>query len=239
MAQTCKGTIVVVGAHPDDETLGCGGAVAKRIKEGWDVVVVVLTDGDQLYSAVLGISTDPSPAEVGRIRQEETRRATRILGVRPRNVLFLGYGDGHLAERADEATADLVRVLQERKPAEVWSLSEYEHHPDHVAASRIAREACAGAGGRMRLLYYIVSLRYGLTLDAIPLEFTGVDVSAYLPLKREAVSEFRSHLGTLSKVQKQPMWKDADDYLRPEEPFASLSLPSGGWPASSRSSGPA
>lgn len=219
-SERSRGTILVVGAHPDDETLGCGGTVARRIKEGWDVVVVVLTDGDQLFSVVLGISTDPSPAEVGRIRQEETRRATRILGVKPRNVLFLGYGDGHLAERADETTADLVRILQEREPAEVWSLSEYEHHPDHVAASRIARAACAGAGGRIRLLQYIVSLRYGLTRDAIPLEFTGVDVSAYLPLKAEAVSQFRSHLGTLSQAQKAPMWKDADSYLQPEELFA-------------------
>ena len=215
-----KGTIVVVGAHPDDETLGCGGAVARKVKEGHEVGVVVLTDGDQLYSVVLGIHLDPSPAEVGRIRQEETRRATHILGVKPQNVLFLGYGDGHLAERAEEATADLLRILQERKPEEVWYLSEYEHHPDHVAASRIAREACAQAGGPIRLLQYVVSLKYGVALDTVPLKFAGVDVSAYLPQKREAVSQFRSHLGMLSKAQKEPMWKNADNYLRPDEPFA-------------------
>ena len=222
MAKSKKstGTIVVIGAHPDDETLGPGGALACRIREGWEAVVVVLTDGDQLYSVVLKIHEDPSPAQVGRIRQEETRRATRILGVKPQNVLFLGYGDGHLAERAVDATANLARILQERKPVEVWSLSEYEHHPDHVAASRIARAACAQAGGTARLLYYIVSLKYGLTLDTIPLKFTGVDISGCLPQKREAVSQFQSHLGTLSKTQKAPMWKDADNYLRPEEPFA-------------------
>ena len=215
-----KETIVVVGAHPDDETLGCGGAVARRIQEGREVVVVVLTPGERLYSIVLGIDTDPTPEEVGRIRQEETRRSTRILGVKPENVLFLGYGDGKLADREAEATGELARILRERRPVEVWSLSEYEHHPDHVAASRIARAACARAGGTARLLYYIVSLKYGLTLDAVPLKFTGVDISAYLPQKTRAVHCFRSHLGTLSKAQKGPMWQNADNYLRPEELFA-------------------
>jgi len=215
-----RGTIVVVGAHPDDETLGCGGAIARRIDEGHEVVVVVLTDGDLLYSAVLGIHEDPSPQEVARIRRNETLQATRILGLRSENIIFLGYGDGTLAEHEAEATEELARILSERRPAEVWSLSEYEHHPDHVAASRIARAACRRAGGTARLLYYIVSLRYGLSLDAIPLKFSGFDISAYLPLKRQAVQCFRSHLGTLSPAQREPLWKDADRYLQAEELFA-------------------
>jgi LmbE family N-acetylglucosaminyl deacetylase len=215
-----RGTIVVVGAHPDDETLGCGGAVARRIAEGHEVVVVVLTPGEKLYSVVLGIDTAPTPEEVGRIRQEETRRSTRILGVRPENLVFLSYGDGRLAKRETEATEELAGILRERQPVEVWSLSDYEHHADHVAAARIARAACARAGGTARLLYYIVSLKYGLTLDAVPLEFRALDISAYLPQKREAVSQFRSHLGTLSPAQKGPLWQNADAYLKPEELFA-------------------
>ena len=214
-----KGTIVVVGAHPDDETLGCGGAIAKRIKEGYEVAVVVLTDGDQLYSVVLKIHEDPSPKEVARIRQEETRRSTRILGVKPENVIFLSYGDGRLVEAIADATAALTRILEERRPVEVWSLSEYENHPDHVAASRIARDACARVGG-IRLLRYIVSLKSGTTLESVPLKFMPLDVSAYLPLKREAVKQFQSHLGMLSKAQKAPIWKDAEAYLKPEELFA-------------------
>ncbi len=215
-----KGTILVVGAHPDDETLGCGGAVARRLSEGHEVVVVVLTPGERLYSVVLGIDADPTPAEMGRIRQEETRRSTRILGVRPDDVLFLSYGDGTLSLHEAEAARDLAAILRERQPAEVWSLSDYEHHADHAAAARIVRSAMEEAGGGARLLYYVVSLRYGLNPDAVPLKFTGLDISAHLVQKREAVHQFRSHLGTLSPAQKAPMWANADNYLHPVELFA-------------------
>ncbi len=210
-------TIVVVGAHPDDETLGPGGAVARRIREGWEVVVIVLTGGANLLKAGLGITADPSPEEVARTRRDETRRATAILGVKPENVIFLDYGDGSLAQREEEATEQLAALLKEHAPVEVWSLSEYEGHPDHVAASRIARAACAGTGIRLRR--YVVSLRYGLKREDIPERFEPEDISEVLPLKRRAVNEFQSHLGMLSKQQEKPLWEDPDRYLRPEEPF--------------------
>jgi LmbE family N-acetylglucosaminyl deacetylase len=40
-----KNTILVFAPHPDDEVFGCGGVMAKRIFEGYDVFVVFLTDG--------------------------------------------------------------------------------------------------------------------------------------------------------------------------------------------------
>ena len=84
-----KGTIVLFAPHPDDETLGCGGYLAKRIDEGYKVFVVVLTMGEKLFSHVLKIFEDPSPREVCDIRRDETRRATEILGLKNEDLLFL------------------------------------------------------------------------------------------------------------------------------------------------------
>ncbi len=212
---------MVVGAHPDDETLGCGGAIARRLSEGHEVVVVVLTRGERLYSAVLGIDTDPTPEELGRIRREETRQATRILGVHPGNLVFLDYGDGSLAVREAEAARDLAMVLRERRPAEVWSLSDYEHHTDHAAVARIVRSAMEEAGGGARLLYYVISLRYDVTPDAVPLDFKGVDISAHLAAEargRPAVPQPLGH--ALARAESGPCGGNADNYLHPEELFA-------------------
>jgi LmbE family N-acetylglucosaminyl deacetylase len=214
-----KRTIVVVGAHPDDETLGCGGSVARRIQEGYEVRIVVLTDGEHLLSVFLGIGSDPSPDDVARLRKEETRRAAAILGVPSSSVLFLGYEDGGLAGQKERATEQLAGLLREWAPAEVWSLSGYEQHPDHVAAAEIVRAACCLAGGAMRRLQYVVSLRKGLSLDAVPLRPAGVDVSAYVSVKKQALGVFQSHLGTLSRDQKKPLAESFDQYLVAEEPF--------------------
>ena len=50
-----KKRIIVFAPHPDDETFGCGGVMAKRNSERYNVNIVVLTDGRHAYSTVLGI----------------------------------------------------------------------------------------------------------------------------------------------------------------------------------------
>ena len=43
--------------HPDDETWGCGGTVAKKISEGYEVLIMVLTDGRYAFQKMLGIES--------------------------------------------------------------------------------------------------------------------------------------------------------------------------------------
>ena len=81
--------IIIFAPHPDDETLGCGGTIAKRISEGYEVFVVVMTDGRYAFMNVLDIDSDPTPEELKEIRKEEVKRATGILGVPEENLVFL------------------------------------------------------------------------------------------------------------------------------------------------------
>jgi len=94
-----KGTIVLFAPHPDDETLGCGGYLANKIDEGYEVFVVVLTMGEKLFSVMLNIVEAPSPREVCAIRRDETRRAMKILGLKPENLLFLDFEDALLENK--------------------------------------------------------------------------------------------------------------------------------------------
>lgn len=219
-----KGTILVVGAHPDDETLGCGASLAGKIRAGYDVFICVLTDGRGLLTR-FDIMSDPSPEEVARIRKQETLRATRLLGMKEGDVLFLDYENGKLAEHVEEATEKLARLIRERSPVEVWSLNEYEGHPEHVEAGRIARSAGQQAPGDVRQLQYAVGLKYDLSPEVIDEVFTKVDVTDWLPPKREAISQFRSHLDRLSEKQEAPLWQNADRYLKPYELFVTMDEP--------------
>ena len=90
--------LLVIAPHPDDETVGAGGAIATARHRGWDVTVVYVTSGDGFWQAVRKPSEAfPQPEAMrayGAKRAEEARRASGRLGVPAANVLFLGFPDG-------------------------------------------------------------------------------------------------------------------------------------------------
>lgn len=214
-----KRTIVLFAPHPDDETLGCGGYLAKRIEEGDNVFVVVLTMGEKLFSVMLNIHEDPSPPEICAIRRNETRRAMKILGLKPENLLFLDFEDAMLEKQQDAANAEVMRILQEKAPDEVMCTSQYEGHPDHVAAYWIVRGACEKIGSKIPMRRYITSLKNGMQTGQLPEAIESVDITKYLPLKKQAVAQFQAHLGILSKKQASPVAVSFDEYLNTEERF--------------------
>ena len=216
--RAAPGPVLVIAPHPDDETLGCGGLIARRRSEGRRVVVVVLTDGRALLVR-FGILTDPTPEEVSRLRKDETRRAFRILGGDPADLRFLDFENERLIEKKAEAVAKVAAMLKEIKPSEVYVTSPFEAHPEHVAANAIVREARAAAGVLPTLFEYSVSPRKGQPAPGPPRRRLEVDVSAQRAREREALGVFRSHLGILSPRQTKPLAADYDGYLTPVETF--------------------
>jgi LmbE family N-acetylglucosaminyl deacetylase len=79
-------------AHPDDETFGPGGTIARYAREGVRVSVIIATSGQAGRAAGLAATPD----ELGRIREEEALAAARFLGVA--DVHLFGYTDGKLDE---------------------------------------------------------------------------------------------------------------------------------------------
>lgn len=89
-------TVVVVSPHPDDESLIAAGRIRAAIARGDVVKVVIVTNGD--YRGV----------GVGLVRQGESVGAIGTLGLAEPDVIFLGYGDGSLAEIARSAPGRVV-----------------------------------------------------------------------------------------------------------------------------------
>jgi LmbE family N-acetylglucosaminyl deacetylase len=216
--EAASGPVVVLAAHPDDETLGCGGLIARRTAEGRRVVVVVITDGRALLGR-FGIDRDPSPAEVAQMRKEETRRAVDILTAGRAEILYLEVENERLVEEQADVTRRVTALVGDLKPAELYAPSAFEGHAEHVAANEIARAACASTGACGALFEYIVSLRRDVSIDTVPRRRIGVDVSAYRDLEREALAQFKSHLDVISPKLTAPLTPDYDRYLTDEEPF--------------------
>ena len=96
--QTLK--LLAVLAHPDDESLGFGGTLAKYAREGVETHLVTAARGER--GRFFGHGKDADPAEVGPVREAELRAAADVLGIR--EVALLGYGDAVL-DQTDPATA--------------------------------------------------------------------------------------------------------------------------------------
>jgi len=137
-----------VFAHPDDESLGCGGTLARYAAEGVEVSVVTATHGQRgrFRGIAAGAEGHPGEAELSRIREAELRAAARVLGVR--DLSPLGYPDGDL-DRSDprEIIARIALHLRRVRPQVVITFAPEGAygHPDHIAISQFATAALVEA----------------------------------------------------------------------------------------------
>ncbi len=136
--------LLAVTAHPDDESLGMGGALARYADEGVGVYLVCATRGES------GRCGDgfrrPPPEEVGRIREQELRAAAAELGVR--EVSLLDFRDGTLdSVDPGEAIAKIAGHLRRVRPQVVVTFGPEGAygHPDHIAICQLTTAAVVSA----------------------------------------------------------------------------------------------
>ena len=132
---------MVIMAHADDAEWTCAATMAKMCAEGWEVVLVLCTDGSK--------GTDDSEMtseRLAEIRAEEQRESGRILGLK--EVVFLGYPDSYL-EPTLQLRRDLAREIRRHRPDVVITEPPtrdidsryYGSHPDHLATGEAALAA--------------------------------------------------------------------------------------------------
>jgi LmbE family N-acetylglucosaminyl deacetylase len=145
-------------AHPDDESLGTGGILARYSTEGIDTFVVTATRGERGRFDDKG--TRPGLDVVGRTREAELRSAAQELGVR--EVVLLDYVDGDL-DRAEpaEASERIAAHIRRLRPHVVVTFDPFGAygHPDHIAISHLTAAAIVRAADSHRVskFYYFVN----------------------------------------------------------------------------------
>lgn len=170
--------LLVVAAHPDDETLGAGGLIADFAARGLPVRVVMVTDG----------SPDGDPVMVRR-RSAELHAAVASLAP-DAAIVELGVRDGSARERRASIERDLERVIG-RVSASTLLAAPWvgDGHRDH----RVVGEAVLAAAGARRVLAYPIWMwHWGSPLDALPAESGTLAVDA--AAKADAIARYRSQI---------------------------------------------
>lgn len=215
--------LLVVVAHPDDESFGCGSVLAYASAAGFDTAVLCATRGEAGVSRV-------RTHDLAATREAELRAAAAILGVG--HVRVLGYADsgmdgelpeGSLAGAEPSAVmADVRAVVEELQPDVVVTLDASDGHRDHAAVRDATLAAVDAASTAPRATYlwclarssmqrwashmraagggeaYLSTAELGTPDDEIT---TLLDVSAHLDTRWEAI---RAHASQASPYDELP-----------------------------------
>jgi LmbE family N-acetylglucosaminyl deacetylase len=152
-------TLMTVHAHPDDETIGTGGTMARAAAAGQRVVLVTCTRGEQGEIVVADMDTPDNHRRLGEIRAAELERAMGVLGVTEWENL--GYHDSDMMGRPgnhdprsfwradlDEAAGRLVWLIRRYQPDVITTYNSFGGygHPDHIRVHDVTIRAFPRAG---------------------------------------------------------------------------------------------
>jgi LmbE family N-acetylglucosaminyl deacetylase len=171
---------MIFAPHPDDEVLGCFGAIMSHPNREEDVVVIYLTSGERGDSSI-------SPMLMKKTREQEANEVMSTLGIR--KYQFLGLPDGALTN--DPATARVITdVIAKHDPVCVYAPNGKEPHKDHRAAFKVITEALESLASEKKsfeIRYYEV---WG-SLDKFNLV---IDISSFAARKKKVIRMYESQL---------------------------------------------
>lgn len=183
---------VCVFAHPDDESFGPAGTIAKLATTG-EVYVICVTDG----------GSKGGPKELSKVRKKELLHASKVLGVK--KVFFLKYKDGELRNNIYHKVAkDIQEIVSSIKPDTLltFELRGCSGHIDHVFTSMVTSYVFRESRFIKNILYfcdpdrvnkfvrkYFIYHPLGFPRSSVDLIF---DVSEVQKLKEEAIMSHKS-----------------------------------------------
>jgi LmbE family N-acetylglucosaminyl deacetylase len=249
--------LLCVLAHPDDESLGVGGILAKYAHEGVATYLVTATRGEHGW---FGPEDEyPGPEQLARQREKELGSAAQTLGLQ--EVHMLGYEDGQLDQGVPDEVIDIIAGhLRRIKPHVVITFDPYGvyGHPDHIAISQFTTAAIVAAANgdgkngrsshRVSKLYYSVEKRatlatYEEAFGELVMHVDGqerrapgwpewamtthIDTSAYSQQVWQAIACHQSQLPGYQTLQDLPR-EQYDALWHTESFYRAFSLVNGG-----------
>ena len=185
--------LLVLAPHPDDESIGCGGTLAKWRHAGLPAKVLFITDGRLGSRALRQLpESDPARGEAQRslidTRKSEAHAALHELGVE--EFAFADVPDGELWNHVDQVARIIVETIEDYRPDVIMLPFLTDRHPDHVAAGVCLLAALRQLGphllGRLTCAGYEVWS---------PIQANSVvDISAWVDKKTSAICAHASQL---------------------------------------------
>jgi LmbE family N-acetylglucosaminyl deacetylase len=197
VAQICAEPVLVVAPHPDDEALGCGGAIALLRLMGYTVRILVVSDGTQSHPR----SQKYPKFALQQLRAAETIAAMGWLGVNKSQLTFLQLPDGEVpgigALGFGSAVDRSAAYLTATAPQLVFLPWRHDPHPDHRATWQILTAAIARLPHPPRSIEYPIwdwDVQQRDLSNRLLITPWRLNISPVLELKRQAIDLYRSQL---------------------------------------------
>lgn len=189
------GTTLVVAPQPEDESLGCGGAIALLRSMGYRVHVLYFTHGN------LGKTEEPLVTDslFRKIKEEEAVNALEKLGMTKESATFLHLRDRLVPEKGEPGFEEAVRLcmneLESFMPETVLMPCRFHTYDDHYASWQIMQEAIR------QMIYQINTIEYMVwkgakgnqeILSTNALKPWRLDIKPVIEQKIKAVAEHRT-----------------------------------------------
>lgn len=217
--------IVIVIAHPDDESYGLGGTIAKYSSQGVEIHLITATNGEKAkLTDSHKINTD-----LGQVRKEELSEAGKILKIQ--RIYFLDYPDSLLDTiPINKLKSKIKSIIEKVEPQIIITCDRngITGHPDHRYISRATSEVFYELHMEERVLknnkrsapfklYYLTFpddwfdnlpwirkfvLRRRIKGTAADKITTEIDISPFSAIKKKACNAHKSQMDNLNRIQK-------------------------------------
>lgn len=220
-------TVLVIAAHPDDEILGCGGAMARHIKQGDNVISVILAEGITSRDKIR--NRDIHENELSELAKA-AKKANEILGVKTLRMFDLPDNRMDSIDRLD-----IVKVvesfIEEYKPDIVYTHHNGDVNIDHRRIQEAVITACRPIPGNhfvKRILFFeTASSTEWMTPHSAPAFLPNwyVDISETLTDKLKALEAYESemrewpHARSIKALEYLGKWRGANIGVNAAEAF--------------------
>ena len=181
-----EGTVLIVNPHPDDETFGCGLAMAAAAMKGRTIAIVLLTDGEGSHPSAKTIA----PNELAELRSSEFARALKILVPSRRvDVLRLHLPDGKSRYEAS-LLKEVLPFARSHGASVIWSTWRDDPHCDHETAAALG---CTLAKD-LTIPYWSFAVWGRFGERSVPSDVHTFEAPNLVLRKREAIAVYRSQI---------------------------------------------
>jgi N-acetyl-1-D-myo-inositol-2-amino-2-deoxy-alpha-D-glucopyranoside deacetylase len=224
-------TVLAVFAHPDDESLACGGTLARLSDAGVRVILMCASQGEAGSVSDSALVPD---GDLGGVRTRELRDAAAVLGLS--EVIVLDHSDGNLRWKdSPQFENEIVDAVRRYRADAVITFDEdgLYWHIDHIGVHDRTWDAVASMGAEAPPLYFVTMQRgvmrgivnaaqvkggvtsassfWGITPDAFGLSAPQpsfvIDVRPWVPRKLAALRCHRTQMGPSNPMA----WIDDDE----------------------------
>lgn len=186
--------VLAIMCHPDDMEYVCGGTLLKYKKEGHEVFLCTIANGNMGHMVIL-------PDELREIRTKEAQKSSAIAGF---NLMQLDFGDLTISSSNEEQLNQVTKAIRDTKPDVIITHYPGDYCSDHNELSRIVFKASfdascphfkpeLGDATDMTPLYYVDT---DLSINFVPTEY--VDITDVMETKIEMLKCHESQLKWIS-----------------------------------------